>query len=547
MRGRMPVPPLLAASALAAAVLAWAVPAAPATRQSTAAAFRDSVGVNTAPTYYDTPYGRWDQVVARVRALGVRHIRAGFFWSSNAGWNTREADALRSAFAEGIRFNLVVNRTCSHDGTLAPCLAAIRTRLPVGSVASVEWPNEHDLFGGPTWRADLADWGRRLHAGVKADPALRSIRVLGPSLVHKDAPLVLGDQTAFLDAGNLHPYTGAKSPGPEHIAQERARMRPVSGNAPLVATEAGFHTSPAAVNQDQPAADEPTAAVYTLRTVLEHFASGIERTYVYELLDQRDDPLHSKANFGLLRTDFSPKPAFTALQRLLGMIGTGAPVQRAPLAFRLSGAPGDLRSLVLQQDARRHALVIWRTASVWDRDAKRPLTVAPRRVGVALPGATGVAVGSPLRGASPLPVALAGGAIALDVGADPLVVLVTRAEEAPAAAAGALPASGPPAAARDRTPPRIAGLRIRRVGRRHVAVFRLSERARVAGLVRRGTRSARFRTVRRTRARTLGPGRRRLAVGRLRRGRYRLRLGVRDAAGNGGRRTLTFRVRRRPR
>jgi hypothetical protein len=504
--------------------------------------------VNAAPTYFDTPYGHWDRVVAHLRALGVRHLRAGFFWSANAGWNAREVGAFRSAFAAGIRFDLVVNRTCSHDGALAPCLAAIRTRLPAGSVASVEWPNEHDLFGGPTWRADLADWGRRLHAGVKADPALRSIRVLGPSLVHKDSPLVLGDQTASLDAGNLHPYTGAKSPSPEHIAQERARMRPVSGDAPLVATEAGFHTSPAAVNQDQPAADEPTAAVYTLRTVLEHFASGIDRTYVYELLDQRDDPLHSKANFGLLRTDFSPKPAFTALQRLLGMVGTGAPARRAPLAFRLSGAPGDLRSLVLQQDARRHALVLWRTASVWDRDAKRPLTVAPRRVGVALPGASGVAVGSPLRGPGLLPLGLAGDGIALEVGADPLVVLVTRAAGAPPLDAGTPPGtSGLPVVARDRTAPRITGLRIRRVGRRHVAAFRLSERARVAGVVRRGTRTARFRTVRRTRARTLGAGRRRLPVGRLRHGRYRLRLAVRDAAGNDGRRTATFRVRRRSR
>jgi hypothetical protein len=544
MRGRIPLPPL-AVAALTVAVLAWAVPIAAAeTRQSTAAAFRDSVGVNAAPTYFDTPYGRWDRVVALVRELGVHHIRAGFFTSSNAGWNRREADAFRSAFAAGIRFNLLVGRTCSYDGALKPCLDAIATRLPPGSVASLEWPNEHDLFGGATWREDLVDWGRRLHAGARADPALRAIRIIGPSLVHKQSPLVLGDQSAFLDAGNLHPYTGAKSPSPEHIAQERARMRPVSGAKPLVATEAGFHTSPAAVNQDQPAADEPTAAVYTLRTVLEHFADGIDRTYLYELLDQRDDPLYSKANFGLLHTDLSPKPAFTALKRLLGMIGAGAPAGRAPLAFGLGEAPGDLRSLVLQQESGRHALLLWRTASVWDRDAKRPLTVAPARVGVALPGAGGAAVGNPLRGPGLLPVPVQGGRIALDVGADPLVVIVSRAAR-PSPADGAVPpAAGRRAAARDRTPPRITRLRIRRVGRRHVAFFRLSERARVTGVVRRATRSARLRTVRRTAARTLRAGRRKVAVGHLRRGRYRLRLGVRDAAGNGARRTVRFRVRR---
>jgi hypothetical protein len=90
----------------------------------------------------------------------------------------------------------------------------------------------------------------------------------------------------------------------------------VSGSKPLVATEVGFHT---ALNTSEPGAqppcDERTAAVYTLRTVLEQCKFGIRRSFLYELIDLWPDPAkaHAEWNFGLLRNDMTPKPAFTAL------------------------------------------------------------------------------------------------------------------------------------------------------------------------------------------------------------------------------------------
>src|SRR4051794_5655011 len=232
----------LAALLLIATPTATATAAAP--RLASAAAFRDSVGVDTHPSYYDTPYGQWNRVVARLRELGVHHIRGSFFASGNAGWNARQAADFRAAYAAGIRTNVVLDLRCSPSGRVEPCLSGMKAELPRGSVESVEWPNEHDLFGGPAWKPVLQLWGRNLYAKVKADPVLRSLRVVGPSLAAPDAPSVLGDQSAYLDAGNLLPYTGGSSPNPGHILAERRRMRSVSGGKPLVATEAGFHTSP---------------------------------------------------------------------------------------------------------------------------------------------------------------------------------------------------------------------------------------------------------------------------------------------------------------
>ena len=445
-----PAPAVRLRLAAALAVLASAcglalAPAAEAAfpRYASASAFRESVGIATHPSYYDTPYGQWDKVVARLRELGVHHIRGGFFASGNAGWQARQAAAYRDAYAAGIRANLVLDLRCSPTGLVDPCLAGVKSELPAGSVESVEWLNEHDLFGGANWKDVLQTWGRALYTKVKADPVLRSLRVIGPSLVYPNAPLVLGDQSAWLDAGNIHPYTGASSPNPLHIAAELTRIKAVSGSKPVVATEAGFHTSPAATNVDQPAADEPTAAVYTLRTVLEHFADGIDRTYLYELIDQRVNLLDSQSNYGLLHTDFTPKPAFTQLKNLLAMIGSSAPAQVTPVGFSIAGDTSDARTLVLQQDDGRYALVVWRTASVWDRDAKRRLTVAPRRYVVTVPSATAVSTGNPATGTSFTPAALSAGSVTVDVGADPLVLQLTIAPPTP-------PPADPPT---DPTPP----------------------------------------------------------------------------------------------
>ena len=47
---------------------------------------------------------------------------------------------------------------------------------------------------------------------------------------------------------------------------------------------------------------------------IEHFRAGIPRTYAYELIDEKPDAALTdpEQHFGLLRNDFSEKPAFTA-------------------------------------------------------------------------------------------------------------------------------------------------------------------------------------------------------------------------------------------
>ena len=62
---------VLGACYVAVAPAASAQPVTP----KSASAFRDSVGVVTHSVYYDTAYGDWNRVVARLDELGVRHLR----------------------------------------------------------------------------------------------------------------------------------------------------------------------------------------------------------------------------------------------------------------------------------------------------------------------------------------------------------------------------------------------------------------------------------------------------------------------------------------
>jgi hypothetical protein len=419
-------------SALLAALTASAATAASASadtswtesKTTTAPALRQTVGVNAAPSWFNTPYGDWTTVLSRMREVGATNIRAAAQISTNDGWNKALWGRLNDAVNAGIRLNLIVDKNCSMGGPVDACIDAIRTRVPASGVASVEWPNEYDISGDPNWAANLASMGHQIYTKMKADPATRGIQVVGPSLVGKYAPGTLGDQSAYMDAGNLHPYTGGLSPTPAHMASERTRMSAVSGNEPLVATEAGFHTVLSATGAFA-GTDERTGANYTVRTFLEHYLSGVQRTYIFQLLDPRLDLTDPEVNFGLLRNDGTPRRAFTAVKNLMALVGTQGPSKLAALPYGIQGDTTDLRHFAVEQADGSYLLFLWRTASVWNRDTKTPIVVAPKSLSLWLPTATDAGVGNPLSSTGMFPVALDGSRHAIiNIAGDPLVLRV---------------------------------------------------------------------------------------------------------------------------
>jgi len=395
-----------------------------------APAFRDSVGVVTHIVYYDTAYADWDRVVARLNELGVRHVREGVYanpapqWRD---WNEAYYRAVELAAARGIRFTFGLNPPGRGTGSVDQILQVVAGRLRHAAEA-LEAPNEMDKYvGGPRWPSVLSAYGRALHRKAKATRSLRALPILGPSFATPDGPSRVGNQRAWLDVGNIHPYTGGLSPNPRYVKAELARAGVTAPNRPVWATEAGFHNALKSPRADHAPVSEAAGAVYILRTFLEHFRGGIRRTFAYELLDEQPDPSGRLAeqHFGLLRNDFSRKPAFVALRNMLTVVGReGGRPRLRPLGIEVLGRKGDVRKLVLQKADGSYVVALWRLASVWDRDRRRPLSVAPRRIAVRLPGARRVMVADPVRSARERRLRLRHGAVRTQLGARPLLLRV---------------------------------------------------------------------------------------------------------------------------
>ena len=144
---------------------------------------------------------------------------------------------------------------------------------------------------------------------------------------------------SFFDVANVHPYTGVVDPtlcwdqaGTSRraldafcgIEEVRAVME-ANGDAekPLWLTELGWSSSasPFGVNEAQ------QAEFLTKALVKVEDYSYVEAVFVYNFRNTywlHDDPSEWEANAGLIRTDFSPKPAYAALRAYVGLGPTAA-------------------------------------------------------------------------------------------------------------------------------------------------------------------------------------------------------------------------------
>ena len=149
--------------------------------------------------------------------------------------------------------------------------------------------------------------------------------------------------------------------------------------APVVATEAGYHTQ-----WRKGGVPEEIAALYLPRMLLHQAAMGIERTFIYELMDGGLDDGDTEHHWGLLRHDGTPKPAFHAVAALLAALPAGARPGPLPPVPVLSS--DGVRSLAIDT-GEGPVLAVWRPVRVWDPARKVRIPVEPASVSVNLPPA----------------------------------------------------------------------------------------------------------------------------------------------------------------
>jgi hypothetical protein len=342
-----------------------------------AQAFVASVGVNVHLTYTDTPYGDFPSVERALTGLGVRHIRDGLL----AGPPDNYYEHLNELGRLGIKGIFVTNPKES-DSTMTAFPARVRD-----SFEGYEAPNEFDARRDPDWSATLAVFMKRLHDAAKTDPATSAFPIIGPSLTRPASFPSAAACSPFFDDANLHNYFGGRNPGTHgwgsggygsidwnlNLAEEAWPGKPT------VTTETGYQTD---VNKPQ-GIPEDVAGVYLPRALLEQWMHGIRRTYIYQLLDLGNESKFSDNSYGLLHSDFSPKPAYAAIQGMLRLLSDPGPAFRlGGIEYSLTGDLSGVEHVLFEKRDGSFFLTLWIEEPAYDVDGKKRLAVPPQRASI---------------------------------------------------------------------------------------------------------------------------------------------------------------------
>jgi len=321
--------------AIVASALGLLAPGSPLLAQDMA----DRVGVMT-----HFAHG-WDlDVLPRLRATGVRHVRDEIYWDHV------EADRGRFVFTprferymaalrrENIRPLVPLTFENRHyDGGLTPhtdegfdayaryCVEVVRHYGQ--QIQAVEIWNEYNggFAKGPATEDRVRTYARMLHRAYAALKRERpDLLVLGGSTAGLPFPYIerLAEAGALrsMDALSIHPYR--ESDPPESLEPAIRRLQALLARhsparpIPIWVTEIGWVARPPG-DKSAPGVDEETQAAYLVRAFALLLSSGVERVYWYQLREHGVD-----VGLGLLRADkgYSPKPAYAAFTTLLAQL-----------------------------------------------------------------------------------------------------------------------------------------------------------------------------------------------------------------------------------
>jgi len=357
-----------------------AKPVAPATASMTgesatsADQIVDSIGVNVHLHYTGTPYENFSSVQSAILGLGVRHIRDGLIDTTWAPYY----DRLNQLGKAGVK-SILTTSVKQSDSLLTDYPNRVSS-----SFEGYEAPNEYDISGDANWAATLNTFLARLHTAVKSNSRTSGYRIIGPSLTQQASYAKISGAAANFDDANIHDYFGGRNPGTPgwanngygSIAWNMNLAKQAWPNKSIITTETGYFNDVKKLM----GIPEDVAGKYLPRVVFEQWRHGIRRTYIYELLDLT---VSTDNSFGLLRPNFSHKPAYDSLKSVLNLLSDpGASFQTGKLDYTLGGDQTDVHHLLMQKRDGTFFLAVWIETPSYDVDTRSVLTVAPRTISV---------------------------------------------------------------------------------------------------------------------------------------------------------------------
>jgi hypothetical protein len=342
-------------------------------------AFVDSIGVNVHLHDGDTPYGKFSEVEKTLTNLGVRHIRDGLI---NSTWQPYY-ERLNALGRLGIKSTLIT----SPDESDAVLIDYPR-RVP-DSFEAYEAPNEYDIGHGPDWPATINAFMARLHHAVKSDALASRFPIIGPSLTKASSFPLVAESARYFDYANLHNYFGGRNPGTPgwggngygSFTWNLNLPHSAWPGKPIMTTETGYLND---LNKSQGVPEE-VSGKYLPRLLLEQWTHGIRRTFIYQLLDL-GNPKFSDNSYGLVHSNFTPKPGYLAIQALIRMLSDPGPsFSLDGLDYSLSGDLAHVQYVLFEKRNRTFYLALWVEQPDYDVNNKILLEVPAQTVTLHLP------------------------------------------------------------------------------------------------------------------------------------------------------------------
>jgi hypothetical protein len=355
--------------------------------------FYDSVGICTHPNWRSGPWGRtnWENALLETRVMHTR----GKIGSGRMGGAALVH--LEKLFARGVKICATVadqDEGLDREATKAN-LDFLADAVGPQNISGIESANEYNNpHKKPAdWASELRDFQKWLHDTVRADPRLAPIPLVAPSIwgrVTNDY-LAVGNLEPNVDKGCLHYYTGGRRPtiagkprsddegggsGYYSLADAIKDAKTLAPTKPLWITEYGYPVTGPGLSLTGNFITEAAASKYLIRGLLDAFGEGVERTYIYSLIDdvQRSPPRYH----GLLDGDLRARPSFQAIENLIALFAdNGGAFAPAVLKYNLANVPQSLKSQLFQKSDGTFLLTMYQDVDSYDRLSKQDIAVAP--------------------------------------------------------------------------------------------------------------------------------------------------------------------------
>ena len=340
--------------------------------------FLDRIGVNTHIHYTDGGYANVEKTIEALKYVGIDNLRDSVPDRSLPGGGGFNFDKFAAA---GFKFDFVV----APKLPLAKTVSSLENFAEAhpDSITAIEGPNEVNnwpvTYNGETGPKAAVAYQDDLYKAVKSSALLGKLPVYNLT----SWPELIGT----FDVYNAHTYP-PKGEQPETYVQTIVEhLRELDHGSAAAITEVGYYTLPGKGTWG--GVDEATQAKLSLNLILDAIDSGIEKIYLYQLLDAYPDPSANEMekHFGLFDVGYRPKPAASAIRTVITTVSTEGreTALRAGQSPALTLSPGDLKvkSLLVTGDGTSSTLILWDERKIWDSENNVPLPVPAVDVTVA--------------------------------------------------------------------------------------------------------------------------------------------------------------------